>query len=194
MQNNEEYWDRRLEEATQLMKNGEIGTALSIYKELAAQGSTLAAWHLGHLYEEGVGTEKSMDLARSWYRLAADHPNAYWHKHYYARFEEKSGNGMLAFQLIEQNALSGYLPSIFRKGVYLCEGVGVIPQPEEGLRLIDDSIEAGHVFAMRHKSLLLFRQPPSASRYLHGAYLMFKAFATGLIIVLRDQWDPRVVN
>lgn len=51
---------------------GEPARAVSILQSAAATGHPFAAALLGSLYEDGIGTEKSLEEALRWYRIAAE--------------------------------------------------------------------------------------------------------------------------
>ncbi|UCE90119.1 MAG: SPOR domain-containing protein [Pseudomonadota bacterium] len=56
--------------ALQAMRNGDYGTALQQWQQLASGGDVVARFNLGLMYERGLGVEASGRLAARWYRAA----------------------------------------------------------------------------------------------------------------------------
>eukprot|EP00698_Gefionella_okellyi_P012609 TRINITY_DN3410_c1_g1_i1.p1 TRINITY_DN3410_c1_g1~~TRINITY_DN3410_c1_g1_i1.p1 ORF type:complete len:324 (+),score=39.08 TRINITY_DN3410_c1_g1_i1:77-1048(+) len=50
----------------------DIGLAFALYRDAAEQGYSEAQYHLGEMYQEGVGRPSDLQQAKHWYRLAAE--------------------------------------------------------------------------------------------------------------------------
>jgi TPR repeat protein len=56
--------------------SGDYGTALRLWRPLAAEGDAMAQFYMGVLYENGWGITRNYAEAAKWYRLAAEQNNA----------------------------------------------------------------------------------------------------------------------
>ena len=57
-------------------ESGDYATALRSWKPLANQGYADAQYHLGSLYDNGIGVPQNHKTALKWYRLAAEQGDA----------------------------------------------------------------------------------------------------------------------
>ena len=60
-----------MKEADQAYDKGDYSKAFSEWNTEAWKGNMLAQYYLGNLYEDGLGTERNLELAAYWYRSAA---------------------------------------------------------------------------------------------------------------------------
>ena len=57
-------------------RNGDITTAINIFRKLAEGGVSQAQYNLGVIYASGKGVPKDLKTSAKWHRLAADQGNA----------------------------------------------------------------------------------------------------------------------
>ena len=63
---------RMMEPAQKAEARGDFEAAFGEYARLAEGGTPFAQYKLGRMYEKGIGTEPSDDLAAKWYRASAE--------------------------------------------------------------------------------------------------------------------------
>ncbi len=185
---------KELESALLLKSNGMFDEALRALEPLCSSGQhALACWHLAEMYENGLGVEQDQLTARSLFEKAARSGDP-WFRHSFGRYLERTNDRKAAFEVIEENAGLGFIPSVFRLGVYFENGVGTEKDVEKGRILILRAESEGHVFAARHRAGKRLRgeegllmRPIGLLRIL---YIALKTISIGR----NDPWDPRLVN
>ena len=68
------YWNgvyADMEKADQAYDKGDYSKAFNEWNTEAWKGNMLAQYYLGNLYEDGLGTDRNLELAAYWYRSAA---------------------------------------------------------------------------------------------------------------------------
>jgi len=85
--------------------SSDVSNRLSVLESLAEQGSVIAAFHLGELYEHGVGTEKNTRQAIKWFEKAASDGDAEAEYHFGKLII--SSNTSRAISLLESSAIGG---------------------------------------------------------------------------------------
>lgn len=66
---------RQEQAAETALRHGDDQTAFALFSKLAPKGNVAAAYHLGDLYEHGIGTARDEAKAKRWLVVAADHGN-----------------------------------------------------------------------------------------------------------------------
>lgn len=183
-----------LKRAIDLKTEGSFSGAQVAFDQLCNRGEMpLACWHYGEMLEKGMGMSIDQESARRLYAKAACLGDE-WFKHSYARYLERQHDSADAFRAIEQLAMDGYPPSIFRLGVYYERGFGVEIDLPKSKALIDRAAALGHVYAQRH---IVGKQLRGEEGFL-GVFAGIAQLAKGLFRVVsigsKDPWDPRLVN
>jgi TPR repeat protein len=83
--------DAALTQARQFAQQGDYGKTLPCYHWATDQGNTEAQYHLGLLYEQGLGVVSNPQEAIRWYRQAADQGNADAQTHLGVLYETGEG-------------------------------------------------------------------------------------------------------
>ena len=65
-----------LDDAVSAFKRGDYAAAIETFRDLVEEGSALAQFRLGVMYEEGEGVPQDDGEAVRWYRLAAEQGHA----------------------------------------------------------------------------------------------------------------------
>jgi TPR repeat protein len=60
------------EQADAAYKKGDYATAMKLWRPLADKGDNMAQWHLGVIYEQGLGVPQNYVEAVKWFRLAGE--------------------------------------------------------------------------------------------------------------------------
>ena len=150
-------------------------TAFHLLESSAKAGNTDAMYVLGQAYELGIGTERSMFLAKKWYSWGAE-----------------KGNGPCAFSLgciaedtpkggDVQAAIGWYRKSLeceqdadarsdalISLGYLLAQGANPDSSPEEALALLKEAADLGHSEAQYFAGKMMLERGdrPGAARYL----------------------------
>src|SRR2546423_716897 len=69
-------WAGLLEDGVAAAERGDNAIALSIFRQLVAQGNGFAQFNLGSMYAQGQGVTQDYAEAGKWFRLAAERGNA----------------------------------------------------------------------------------------------------------------------
>src|SRR5687768_3391520 len=108
--------------AAELYKRGMFGDAYAQYTELGRHGDVYAIVQAAAMVEEGKGTERNLELARSLYEKAAKSDGLYAN-YRYAKFLLSNGQEVDAVRLMHSLMQRGYLPAIYWLGKLQTEGV-----------------------------------------------------------------------
>lgn len=119
---------RALEKALRARESGNYALALLMLLPLAQQGEPEAEYHLGILYEYGLGVERDDGEAFKWYRRAAERGHAPAQYGLGLMYFDGRGTGSdatAAAEWMARAAEQGYAPAQYGLGLLRFNGVGV---------------------------------------------------------------------
>lgn len=116
----------------------------------AEKGLTKAQYELAYCYQKGIGVRKNTELARKWYKIAAEnrHPMACYE--YAVLCCDKNSREYCDY--LSRAVAGGVVKAYFPYGVYWLEGPEV--DDIEGLKFIRKAIAAGNPCAMTYMAHL----------------------------------------
>lgn len=120
------------------------------FTQAAAQGIANAAYNLGVLYHQGLGTAQDIDRALDWYRRASQlgHPEAQYNLG--IAYIEGMGtryNPNMAAAFFQQAAMGGIAEAAYNLGLILENGLLGEVRPDDALRWYRGAAEKGSVEA-----------------------------------------------
>ena len=154
-------------------------------EELAELGSLSSMVYLGCAYQHGMGTEKDMSAAETWFRRGYDSGSKlalYYLGHLYLAKKEYDNAEVVFVSGMKIN----YSPAIFCLGCMYLEGTGVIKQPDQARILFEKASGLGHVFAKRFLAKMYLSGRYGIFFFLKGVLLLVGAMKDFLVIAKSD--------
>lgn len=152
---NKEY-DVRLERAEQLYADGELDSALELFKVLEEEGNGRAIYFIGKYYECGYSDiEIDLNKAKEYYIKAAN-TNSVGGANELGKNELNNGNYRKAIQWFEKDAQNGYADAQNRLGVRYFKGEGVEKDFKEAFKWFIKAAEQGHVKAQTNVGICYY--------------------------------------
>ncbi|QEM82459.1 SH3 domain-containing protein [Halomonas binhaiensis] len=133
-------------------QRGNYASSLYEWRQEAEKGDAKSQFSMGLLYEQGLGTRKSLEDARKWYRLAADNG----HMEAQTRLGELYLTGQLeggdakAVEWFDKAAGQGDALAQFQLGMLYLEGRGVTADSEKAAGWLEQAAEKGVIQAQNN--------------------------------------------
>ena len=137
--------------------NGDIATALTLWRPLAEHGEAEAQFALGTIYYGGIGVEVDLTESSYWFLRAAQQgyaPAQYNLGNAYQRGEGVRRNEKRAAQWWRKAADQGLAPAQYNLATAYIDGAGVIRNEQKARALFQKSADGGHYPAVQALELL----------------------------------------
>lgn len=109
--------------ASKYFEAKEYAKAFDLFENSAKEGNAQSQYFLGHLYQEGLGIQKNIIKARSWYKKAALQGNVQAQLQFgLLALEDYDPEGI---KWLEQAANKGNLEAEINLGILYANGIGV---------------------------------------------------------------------
>lgn len=182
---------QELESAHALLDAGKHQEALGKYRGLAHRGSIAAQLHLGWMYQEGTGVQRSLEEACKWYQKAAD-SNSPLGQYYLGLLHAQEENYQLAIEWLNEAAEQGYMPALYRLGKMYETGKGVAANELKAHQYFERASKLGHLFAQRAIAGKMIKGRYGITKIPKGLYQFVRVLWLGWKIGIQDLDDERI--
>ena len=141
--------------------NGDLTTALRLYRVLAERGDIRAQQGLGRMYARGEGTERDTSEASKWFRKASEQRNgltAY-----------NTGDFAAAMRVFQPLADQGQVLGEYIVGMMYANGQGVPENYSEALKWLKKAADQGESKAQFNVGLIYFKGLGTSKDYAEAS-------------------------
>jgi TPR repeat protein len=145
------------EDAVAAFQKGDFAMALRLWRPLAAQGNTNAAYVLGMMYDDGMGVAPDSQAAVQWYRQAAEQGNAWAQYALGAKYTTGDGVALSYQEAAKWTALAaaqGHAGAQRSLGVMYANGRGVPQDYTEAVTWFRRAAEQGSTNAQANLGVM----------------------------------------
>jgi uncharacterized protein len=144
-------------DAVAAYQRGDFATALRLWRPLAAQGNSNAAYVLGMMYDDGMGVAPDSQAAVQWYRQAAEQGNAWAQYTLGAKYTMGDGVPLSYQEAAKWTALAaaqGHAGAQRSLGVMYANGRGVPQDYAEAVTWFRRAAEQGNTNAQANLGVM----------------------------------------
>lgn len=138
-------------------KNGDVTTAIKIFRKLADGGVSRAQFNLGVIFAAGKGVPKDLKTSAKWYRLAADQGNADAQYNLGVYLENGRGvtkNSKAALKYYRLAAEQGMTNAQYNVGLMYSQGQGTAEDLIQGYKWLAIAAAKGDEQAVKIRDLV----------------------------------------
>ncbi len=183
--------EHELEEAAKSYNEGNFKFAYDKYLELAEQGNGESQVFVGWMLDKGIGINRNTELAKYWFKRAADLGSAQG-AFYYSLHLIQHENYEEAFNWITKAASKGDVPSIFRLGHMYVHGRGTKTDLKKGLYYLKIAAKQGNIYAKRELAVLDMQGRRGLLRKIFSPFKFLYILFLGLTTVIRDRYSDDI--
>ncbi|MEA2110658.1 MAG: tetratricopeptide repeat protein [Campylobacterota bacterium] len=141
-----------IEEAHKAYNDSNFELAFQLYTDLAQKGNTDAQTSLGFMYQNAQGTDKNVELARSWYEKAAAQKQPF--ALFNLALHHIDGDQFKAHDLFLEAAVLEVPPAQYEVALMLERGLGCVQNYSEAAFWYEEAAKRGHGEAFNNLGVL----------------------------------------
>lgn len=178
---------RHLRLADSEFSQGNFSNARAKYEQLSEAGDERAMSVLGHMFENGHGVEKDLDIAEKWYRRSMEHGFS-TASFFLARLLAKQDRKLEAFNILDEMAHLGNVDHLLEYAHYLEHGIGCEKNIEKARHYFVHVANSGDYRAKRWLQLDKLRRAETYFDIFTGffGYLWFELL---IRLLRRAPWE-----